>query len=75
LLSLDNPAAHKADSQLVTAALSGDAQLVDKAAQFYYQITKELIEEHSYTLSNVPGRNIDIVVCREFQTIDISISA
>ncbi|KAF8512919.1 linoleate diol synthase [Gautieria morchelliformis] len=61
LLSLDDPVVHKADSELVTSALSGDAALVDKAAQFYLQTTKEMIEENSYTLFNIPGRSIDIV--------------
>lgn len=63
LLSLDNPAAHKDDWKLVNTALTGDEQLVSKAAQFYLTKTKEMIAERSFTLNNVPGRSIDIVVC------------
>lgn len=49
------------DWSIINAALAGDPQVVDKAAQFYLSMTEELINERSYTLANV--RSVDIVVC------------
>jgi hypothetical protein len=72
LLSLDDPIRHKADWELINAALAGDAQVVDKAAQFYFDKTTELIKGMSYTLPNDTGRRVDIVVCREIQSLFMS---
>ncbi|KAF8578807.1 linoleate diol synthase [Ramaria rubella] len=61
LVSMDDPVAHTADKELIGAALSDDTQATEKAGQFYYSKTVELIKERSYTLSGIPSRSIDIV--------------
>ena len=66
---MDDPAAHKADSEIVTAALVGDPQAVEKAAQFYLRKTEEMLEKNSYKLPNIPGRHIDIVVRSGLQSL------
>ena len=65
LLSLDDPKVHQADLALLRGAFADDKAAAEKAEAFYFAKTSELIKEHSYSLSGVEGRCIDIVVCSQ----------
>ena len=55
------PAEGGKEQEAVTAALSGSPELVDDIGKYFYETTKKLIVEHSFTLVGGKVASVDLV--------------